>query len=420
MTSDDGRVVEIAQHLIAFDTTVGDPGEPARDERPCQEHIASLLEAAGFEVDLWEPRVTELRDHPMYLAGQNWHGRPNLVARLPGTGAGRSLIFNGHIDTVPAGNEDEWTSSPWTPEIRDGRLYGRGACDMKGGVAAMVDAALRISEGPRPSGDLLVMIVTDEEINGMGTIAALRRGYRAEAALVPEPTTLDVWIAFRGVLVGELEVVGRKGHVEVAQPHWSQGGAVNAVHEMVRTIVWLRELDDEWRDRPDKQHPLCTTGTVNVTTIEGGDFYGNVPERCRATLDVCYVPGEGDQDGYGSYVKRDIEDHLARHSTGWLREHPPTVRWLVDFPAAEISADEGVVRELVEVAATSHRRPRTLGLDTWDDTVSLIRAGIPSVSYGPGSNDQAHAIDEYVALGELRQCAATLERFARSWCDGEP
>jgi acetylornithine deacetylase len=289
---------------------------------------------------------------------------------------------------------------------------------MKGGVAAMLDAALEIAAGERPRGDLLVEVVTDEEINGMGTLAAIRRGHRADAAVVPEPTQLDIWIAFRGILVGELEVAGRKGHVEVAQSHWSRGGAVTAVHEMLRVLDWLRELDAHWRDRPDKQHPLCSTGTVNVTTIAGGDFYANVPDLCRATLDVCYVPGEQDVHGYGGRVKVEIERHLAAIQRDWLAEHPPRLRWLVDFPPAEIAADEPVVTELADVvAATTGRPPAILGLDTWDDTVSLIReAGMPSVSFGPGSNDQAHAVDEFVDLDQLAACSHSLTAFARAWC----
>ena len=119
---------EIAERLIAFDTTVDEPGETPRAERECQEYVAGLLSAAGFEVDLWEPSVEEMRDHPMYRERQHWDGRPIVVGRLPGTGGGRSLMFNGHIDTVPAGPLSDWTTDPWAPEVRDGRLYGRGAC----------------------------------------------------------------------------------------------------------------------------------------------------------------------------------------------------------------------------------------------------------------------------------------------------
>jgi acetylornithine deacetylase len=414
-----GRVEAIARELISFNTTVGDPGHTPLDERACQEHVAGLLGAAGFEVDLWEPEVAEVEAHPMFMAGQNWHERPIVVGRLPGSGGGRSLMFNGHIDTVPAGDLGAWTTDPWTPELRDGRLYGRGACDMKGGVAAMLAAALALAERGRLSGDLVVEVVTDEEVNGMGTVAATLRGHRADAALVPEPTGLDVWIAFRGILNGSLALEGRPGHVEVAQPHWTRGGAVNAVHKALEVLARLRELDDEWRTRPDKQHPLCSTGEVNVTKLAGGEFYSTVPERCEATINICYVPGEEDETGYGGRVKAEVEARLAAiaRTDAWLEQHPPSLRWAVDFPPAEISADEPIVHAVVGAASQLGGSPRILGLDTWDDTVTLIReGGIPAVSFGPGSNDQAHATDEFVDLAELQLCARMLTRVAAQWC----
>jgi acetylornithine deacetylase len=413
------QVEWIARDLIRFNTTVGDPGHVPIDERPCQQHVASLLEAAGFEVDVWEPAVADVEDHPMYMAGQNWRDRPIVVGRLAGSGGGRSLMFNGHIDTVPAGDLAGWTVDPWAGVIADGRLFGRGACDMKGGVAAMLAAAIALARSDRLAGDLLVEVVTDEEVNGMGTIAATRRGYRADAAVVPEPTGLDVWIAFRGILNGTLEVLGRPGHVEVAQPHWTRGGAVNAVHKAMELLAILRGLNEEWRTRSDKQHPLCSTGEVNVTKIAGGEFYSTVPERCEATLNICYVPGEEDEAGYGSRVKAEVERRLEHAASldPWLAEHRPSLRWAVDFPPAQISVDEPIVQELVATVATFGHTARVLGLDTWDDTVTLIReAPMPAVSFGPGSNDQAHAVDEWVSLEELGQCTRMLTRIARTWC----
>lgn len=413
------RAVEIARDLVRFDTTTGDPGYEPAQERACQEYIRDLLEAARFEIDLWEPQPAELEDHPMYLPGQHWRDRPVLVGRLNGSGNGRSLMLNGHIDTVPAGDLDAWSVDPWLAEIRENQLLGRGAADMKGGVAAMLSAALALAEGPRLRGDLLVAVVTDEEVNGMGTIAALRRGYRAEAAIVPEPTGLDVWIAFRGILVGEVEVEGRSGHVEVRQPHWSEGGAVNAIHSGLALLDRLRTINGEWASRPDKQHPLCSTGELHVTKIEGGDFYSNVPERLRATLNVTYTPGEEDEAGYGERVKHEIQTRLRASAQldEWLALHPPTIRWSVDFPPAEIPPDEEIVSTVADITRSARGKPpRILGLDTWDDTVSLIRAGIPAISFGPGSNDQAHATDEFVDLDQLRSCAGILTELGRRWC----
>ena len=167
-----GEIADLLAELIRFDTTTrGEPGEPARYEEPLQARLAAILEGAGAEVELWEPTPGELDRWPRQVPeGLAFAGRPQMLARFAGTGSGgRSLLFNGHIDVVSAEPRGRWTSAPFEPEIRNGRLYGRGACDMKGGVAAMVVAAeVLAAEGALPAGDLLVNTVTDEEWNGAG------------------------------------------------------------------------------------------------------------------------------------------------------------------------------------------------------------------------------------------------------------
>jgi acetylornithine deacetylase len=414
------RVLGIAEQLIGFDTTVEPPpGNPPRDEQRCQEFIAELFSKAGFELDLWEPDVAELRNHASYIEGQNWRRRPNLVARLPGSSAGSSLLLNGHIDTVPAGDVDQWASGPWRAEVREGRLFGRGACDMKGGLASILAAATAIAEsGPALAGDLLVGVVTDEEINGLGTVALLGRGYRADAAVVPEPNGLAIDVAFRGILLADLEVSGRAGHVEIPQPHHSVGGAVNAISKMRYLLDQLERVNEEWRVRPDKLHPLCSPGQVQVTRIEGGDFAGSVPAGCAATLNICYVPGEEDSDGHGGRVRREVESVIvaAARADTWLAANPPRLNWSVDFPPAEIDPDAALPLKITALLDRHEIPARRRGLDTWDDTASLIRGGIPAVSFGPGSNDQAHAVDEYVDVAELELHTSLMTELVMEWC----
>ncbi|MGH2871960.1 MAG: M20/M25/M40 family metallo-hydrolase, partial [Solirubrobacteraceae bacterium] len=182
---------------------------------------------------------------PLVPEGLDFAGRPQLIATLPGAGGGRSLLLNGHIDVVSGEPRERWTSAPFAPEVRDGRLYGRGACDMKGGVAAMAFAAqaLRI-EGVRLAGDLIVATNTDEESSGAGGSALVRRGLRADAGIVTEPTDFRVWVACRGSEYGVVTVPGRPGHAEVRHPGWRQGGAVNAIEKaavVMRAIAALRE-----------------------------------------------------------------------------------------------------------------------------------------------------------------------------------
>ncbi len=197
---------------------------------------------------------------------------------------------------------------------------------MKGGLGSILATALAVAESPEPlAGDLLVGLVNDEEVNGLGTLALLDRGYRADAAIVPEPNELSIHVAFRGILIGELRVEGRSGHVEIAQPDWREGGAVNAISKARAILDGFDRLNAEWLVRADKAHALCSPGQIQVTEISGGDFASSFPAECRATLDVCYVVGEEDDEGYGAAVRDEIDGHLSMLADAdpWLAEHRP-------------------------------------------------------------------------------------------------
>ena len=187
---------------------------------------------------------------PLVPPGLEFAGRPQLVARLAGSGGGRSLLLNGHIDVVPADEAEGWTSPPFAPEVRDGRLYGRGSCDMKGGVAAMVVAAEALARRGVLAGDLLVATNTDEESSGAGGVALVDRGVRADGAIVTEPTGFDVWVSCRGSTYATITVPGRAGHAEIAHPGWRQGGAVNAIEKAQVVLGALRSVRERWAADP--------------------------------------------------------------------------------------------------------------------------------------------------------------------------
>ena len=195
-------------------------------------YLAKRLGEAGAEVDVLEPDADAMQGKPLVPPGLDFAGRPQLIARQRGAGGGRSLVFNGHIDVVSAEPRRAWASDPFVAQVRDGKLYGRGACDMKGGVAAMVFALESLAAlGVRLNGDLLVATNTDEESSGAGGSALVEHGLRADAGIVTEPTGFDVWVACRGSEYGVVTVPGRPGHAEVNQPDWHQGGAVNAIEK---------------------------------------------------------------------------------------------------------------------------------------------------------------------------------------------
>jgi acetylornithine deacetylase len=332
-----GELVELVRTLVAFDTVSVDlaPGSEHREnqERELQELVAARLGALGARVDLFEPDATALRDHPMMPPWHHWRGRPITVATLKGAGGGRSLIVNGHIDVVSPGDLGRWTTPPFEPDLRDGRIYGRGAVDMKGGVAAALFAleALKAS-GIRLAGDVIFEAVPDEETCAMGTVAVIERGYRADAGLVPEPTKLNFWIATRGLLHGSVSVPGRSAHAEMNQPSWRQGGGVNAIEKSVGVLQAFRALSDDWAGRESKAHPLLGRPCVQPTIVRGGAFISNVPESCEIALNATYLPGDADEQGYGSVPRGEILSAVeaALRADDWFAESPPRWTWATD------------------------------------------------------------------------------------------
>lgn len=417
----EARILGYARDLIAIDTTAVEPGEEPHDEAALQAVVAGWFREMGLEVDQFEPDPSRLRSHPMYRQGQTWRGRPVTVGIRRGEGGGRSLILNGHIDTASAGPREGWTvTDPFRPVLREGRLYGRGSTDMKAGVASFVAATAAVRElGIRLRGDLILEVVTDEEINGMGTVAVIDRGYRADAAIVPEPSDLALWTAKRGILVGKVTVHGRIGHAELPQPHWRDGGAVNAILKAVEVVSAIEALNREWQGRPDKLHPLLDTPVLHVTKIEGGEFVASYPGRCEITVDGTYLPQNADPEGFGSLVKAEVEAQirLGTAADPWLREHPPQVAWLMDYPAGELAPEAPIATTLAGVVRGMGLPVRVRGLNSWDDAVSLMRfAGVPALSFGPGPSETAHAFDEYVEVEKVLLTVRALIETISRWC----
>lgn len=244
-----------------------------RGEEKAQLKLAERLRALGLEVRMWEPSAKDLepyKDGPGYYADHVFDGRPNLSGRLAGGGGGRSLLLFGHIDVVdPAGN---WTVDPFGGEVRDGVIYGRGAADMKGGLAAEVAALEYLKRaGLKLKGDVLVGSVVDEEAGGMGTLAYVAEGYRADGAIIGEPTNLTVAPMCRGILWGKIKIRGRNSHIELPQPHWTEGGAVDAIEKARLILTHLDALNREWAAR--KTHPLLELPCqIKVAMLKAGDY----------------------------------------------------------------------------------------------------------------------------------------------------
>ncbi len=411
-------LVELLRDLVRFDTTTHTAGAAARDEEALQTMLGERLAALGAEVHVWEPDPALIAGHSMVPEGFTFEGRPQMVARFPGTGGGRSLLLNGHIDVVDVGDVEQWEHPPFEAIVVDGRVHGRGSCDMKGGVAAMVFAAETLARlGVRLPGDLTVNTVSEEESTGAGGLA-MARTLTADAAIVPEPSSLDIWVACRGSLLPTITIPGRAGHAGIPPRSAEEGGAVNAIEKVGVVLEAIRELREEWAARPT--HPYLANGGCVPTMIEGGNWIVSYPESCRLTCHVQYLPGQADERGYGDLIEREFEERImaAAARDPWLREHPPTIEWLVGgVPPAEVPDDHPIVEISQAASRTLGGRGNLAGLDNWHDGATLnVEAGIPAICLGPGDIHLAHSNAEYVPIEDLVRCSQAIAVTAMRFC----
>ena len=406
--------------LVAFDTRAPDPDYAPRDEAALQEYVAGRMRASGLAVRVWEPEVADLPPSRYPIpAGHHFRGRPQLVATAQGTGGGRTLLLNGHVDVVTVEPRALWTSDPFAPALRDGRLYGRGACDMKGGVAAMLLATevLRALDVPL-AGDLVVNTVTDEESTGAGSLAVAASGLRADGGIIPEPTSLQAWLGTRGSLMPAITVDGRAGHAGLAPEHWTAGGPVNAIEKLQVVLDALQRLRREWRLRPDAQHEVLAPAGIVPTSMGGGQWIVSYPASATLECHVQYVPGQADDDGYGTRVEAEIEAHVlaAAQADPWLVQNPPRFDWPGDVPASWVGPEELVSATTLDAMAALGLPRAVASRTTFFDGPTFTRAGIPTIAFGPGDIAVAHAIDESVPVDELVRAAQVLAVAAMRFC----
>lgn len=328
-------------------------------------------------------------------------GRFNAIARLHGRGTAPALLFNGHVDTVGV---EGMTIDPFGAEIRDGRLYGRGAFDMKGGVAAMVEAAVAVAERGSPPGDVILTMVADEEYGSVGTQAVVREAPAGvAAAIVTESTALDVCIAHKGYAWLTVETVGRAAHGS----RYERG--IDAVAHMGRVLAALEHLEREIF--PRRTHPLLGRPSVHASFIEGGIGLSTYPDRCRLEIERRTLPDETAED-----VSAEMERVLAGLRVDDL--HFQAAASLKMYrPGLEVAPEAPIVRAVRQAAETVlGRAPSLVGEAAWLDSALLSAAGISTVIFGP-QGEGAHAAVEWVDLASVVATAEVLAEVITRWGD---
>ncbi len=412
-----GEIIEYLRKLINFKTITPDKGCKAEsdDYKDLQDLIRMTLEELNFDIDVWEIDSSKLKNFPGsgIMHDRDLSNMPVLVGKLGGKGQGKSLILNGHYDVVPAGIIENWKHHPFKGEIEDNKIFGRGTNDMKGGIAAMVQAIkIVLKSGVELKGDLIVQTVPEEEATCMGTLACCQKGYTADAAIIPEPTDMKVLVAVRGNLYGKITVLGRAGHAEMPQPHWTEGGAVNAISKAKKIIEALEELTEEWRTRPNTQHKYLHPDAIIPTVIRGGEWPVTYPEKVEIQFGTMFVPNTKN-------ILKEVEEKLksVANNDSWLKAHPPILEVLDEWVyGAEVDENEPIVKLGLEVLKDLGFETALRGYGTLTDCVHLVNcSNIPTISIGPDIKT-AHMADEYVEIEQLIDTTKALALAIMRWC----
>jgi acetylornithine deacetylase len=406
------EAIDLLRRLVAVPSVTG-------SEEAVQRVVAEEMRAMELdEVDVWEPNPTEMAAHAESIGHMaTFAGRPNVVGIKRGSGGGRSLVLNAHIDTVDNGDPAFWTTDPLGGEIRDGRLYGRGSCDMKGGlVSELIAVRALAAAGVSLGGDVKVQSVISEEDGGAGTLAAILRGHTADAAIITEPTRTSIVTAQGGSLVFRLTVTGKSAHACVRDE------GVSAIEKFA--LLHRALLDHESAHHAAIDHPLYRAlpnrAPINIGIVRAGTWPSSVPETLVAEGRAGLVPGES-LDGTRGAMLAVIA--AVVESDPWLRAHPPVVEWFSgQFAAAEVDP----AAEIVTTLAAAHRMVSAgdvvlEGVTYGADMRHFIdTGGMPCVMYGAGDVRVAHHADEFVPIDELLLVAKSLAVTMVDWCDVAP
>lgn len=402
------ELIDLLKTLISFKT----PAPPARNTAEAQQFMADFLKEKGFTIDMWEV----------------YPGDPNVVGTLKGTNSDiyKSLIINGHMDVAEVSKGEKWESDPFTPILKNNAVVGRGAADMKGGLAGALFAIQLLHEaGIKLPGDLIFQSVIGEEVGEAGTLECCNRGYKADFAIVVDTSELHIQ-GQGGVITGWITLKSEKTFHDATRRQMIHAGGglmgASAIEKMTKIIHGLQELERHWAVM--KSYPGFAPGTttINPAVIEGGRHAAFIADECRLWITVHFYPDET----YES-AAAEVEDFIQNIAKGdlWMQENPPIFAWggtsMIEdrgeiFPSFEVDPNHGAVKTLKK----SHygvfsENPVVDVSPTVTDGGWLGDAGIPTAIYGPGNLRHAHAVNEQLDIDELVQYTKVMADFIYSW-----
>jgi acetylornithine deacetylase len=401
------RGTRLLQKLVQEASTRG-------NESGAQAVIIEKCRELGLEMDIWEIERNELAANPAFCSDrEEFKGNPNAIGILRGTGGGKSMILNGHIDVVPAGNPNDWDRDPFSGHIECGKLYGRGSTDMKGGTAALLMAIEAIiNSGIKLKGDVIFQSVIEEESGGAGTLAAVLRGYKADGAIIPEPTNLKVFPKQQGSMWFRISVKGKGAH----------GGTryegVNAIEKAMLVIDRLRVLESERNDRITDPffQSIPIPIPINIGKLHSGDWPSSVPDLAIIEGRMGVAPNETQEN-----AKSEMQNALS--SLGevdpWLKENRPELEW---FGASWLPGDLDPEHDLITSLTDSFQNVKNslplIEASPWATDGGILSkiGGVPVAVFGPGVTETAHQANEYIKLEDVFDTAEIIALTLLKWC----
>ncbi|MBY0096655.1 peptidase [Mesobacillus maritimus] len=386
-------------------------------ESSAQAIIIEKCRELGMTMDIWEIGGESLTNHPVFCSDRNdFKGNPNAVGILKGAGGGRSLILNGHIDVVPVGDLNSWEHDPFSGHVESGKLYGRGSTDMKGGTISLLLALEAIiNSGITLKGDVIFQSVIEEESGGAGTLAAVLRGYKADGAIIPEPTNMKFFPKQQGSMWFRIKVKGKQAH---------GGTRYEGVSAIEKAEILLQEI----RNLENKRNSRITDSLfssipipipINIGKFSSGSWPSSVPDIAIIEGRMGVAPDETME-----HAKQELEQALQETSNGdsWLKENPPIVEW---FGASWLPGDLEIHHDLVRVLSESFTEVKSISpiieASPWATDGGILNkvGGVPVVVFGPGVTKMAHDANEYIELKDVFEAAEIIAIAIMKWCGTE-
>jgi len=407
LTKNRTKGIQLLQRLVQERSIRG-------EESKAQAIIIEKLRAIGLTLDIWEIGGPELTKHPAFSSDRKrFKGNPNVIGVWKGIGGGRSIILNGHIDVVPEGDLNDWDHDPYSGYIQDGRLFGRGSTDMKGGTVSLLLAIEAIkSSGIRLKGDVIFQSVIEEESGGAGTLAAVIRGYHGDGAIIPEPTNMKIFPKQQGSMWFRITVKGQSAH----------GGTryegVSAIEKMMIVINELQQLEKSRNERVED--PLYAEIPIpipiNIGKIQSGEWPSSVPDLAVIEGRMGVAPNETLTN---AKAEMEVRINGLKEHDKWFESYPPKIEW---FGGTWLPANLDEKHELIQSVALSYQKIKSdlpvIEASPWGTDGGILSniGHTPVVVFGPGTTEVAHDSNEYIVLDQVFEAAEIIANTMLHWC----